>query len=147
MQKGFTLIETLIVIALVMILSISGYFITFPMLKSQIVKNNAELIISQLSLAQTEAYSQLDNQSHGIKLTSGTITRFSGDSFAERDIAKDIITIISDSIVYSGDTECIFTKGSIIPNNQVYISLTSGITTYDLSVTSYGSIQIAKRLP
>jgi len=128
----------MIVIALMMLLATTGYVASLSIIRWQSLLNDTNLITSQIALAQMHAYSQRDGQSHGVKILSNEVVRFTGDSYALRDQELDVVLPRAGSISLTGDTEIVFTEGGLAPIQPFIIILEMGIRTHEISVSSYG---------
>lgn len=144
MPRGFTLIETLVVITLVIMLALMGSVVTLFMLRAQALSSNADLMVSQIAVAQMNAYSQKDDASHGIKIDGNTLTRFTGDSYLTRTATEDVSLEIPVSITLSGDDEVVFSKGGVRPGSASTIQLTSTDEYYVITVSAYGVMEVTK---
>ncbi len=144
MEKGFTLLEMLIVISFTFVLALTGSLVTSAIVRSQSLLDATHLLASQLTLTQIDAYSQLDDQSHGVKIFSDSVVRFTGDSYEMRDVQKDSVISLAPSLTISGDLEIIFAKGELAPTQAASVTLLSGNAFYLITVSSYGTLQLTK---
>ena len=96
-SRGFTLIELLVVVAILGILAAIG-IVAYSGYVNSAKKNSAENIMQQISLAQTERYSDYSSyftQSAGCTPTDATSRQIEkellkGDGIKEKVITKDI---------------------------------------------------------
>jgi len=142
LDKGFSLVETITVIALVLALAGTGYVATISLLRWQSLLNNTNLISSQIVLAQVESYTQVDDASHGVHIADQTVTRFTGDSYLLRDIQKDVTSSLPSTIIASGDTEIVFENGGLVPTQSILLILQIDDRSYDITLSSYGMLQV-----
>jgi len=142
MDKGFSLVETITVIALVLALAGTGYVATISLLRWQSLLNNTNLITSQIALAQVESYTQVDDASHGVYIADQIVTRFTGDSYLLRDTQKDVTFSLPSTIIVSGDTEIVFENGGLIPTQSILLILRIDDRSYDITLSSYGMLQV-----
>lgn len=132
---------------LVLVLATTGYVVTISLLRWQSLLNNTNLITSQITLAQTESYTQVDDQSHGVKISPEMVTRFTGDSYDLRQVAQDVSFSIPSTITIVGDTEILFPNGELSPTQSVQLTLQIGERSYDISVSAYGMVQVTTGNP
>lgn len=123
-QKGFTLIEILIVIVLMALIGFLSSLIYSHIKASNDLQNTLSLAITSATRARTRAQSGDNDSPWGIKFDS-TITVFKGSSFATRDAAFDEVTPIAATISPSGNLEIIFNKLTGYPNVTSTIVITN----------------------
>lgn len=149
-QKGITLLEVIIVIAIVGILVaiVSPQF--SKMKNSQIIKNASSDIVSSLNKAQSQTRASLDSFSYGVHFQSDKIIIFKGINFSANDANNQNINIISPATISNitltnGATSIYFNRLTGLPSGTGMItvsissdaSLTKIIT---ISATGLGSI-------
>ncbi len=134
-SKGFTLLETLLVIALIALIFVAG----MPVYLSLLFRN--DLSIGQNTTASLMRRAQLLSQGvdgdgrWGIKIQSGSITLFKGTSYASRDTSKDEIHELPSSITPSVVQEIVYTKFTGLPS-------TTGILTFTASNNETSTVTI-----
>ena len=144
MSRGFTLIEVIVVIGIMALLAGLGATVSFTYLRGQRLETSAELILSETMRAQTDAYTQADDQAHGVKVLSDRVVRFEGVSYAARITAKDEIDMFPGSLTVSGLSEWAFAAASFYPGTAGTMTLTDGDQSYDLTISSYGVVEVTK---
>ena len=132
MQKGFSIIELLIVLAILMILlAISIPNIT-SLVKNPQVKNTSEEVVNILKLAQNKTLSSDGNSQYGVyfEITASPhqYILFKGSSFATRDTAYDKIYSVPTVIEFStinlgGGNEIVFNRVTGTTQNTGNISV------------------------
>lgn len=133
-KQGFTLIEIMLVIALMII--IGG--ISVPVYQSFQVKN--DLDVTAYTTAQTlrraQALSQAGegDSAWGVHIESGKVTLFKGGSFALRDVSMDESFEISESITTAGVQEIVYSKLTGEP--QSIGNITFGTTNGEMQILS-----------
>jgi prepilin-type N-terminal cleavage/methylation domain-containing protein len=127
-SSGFTLIELLVVIAIIGILSAAGT-ITYSGYVKGAKRNSAENVIQQISLAQTEEYSNT-----GSYYITGGDTSCSADATSTQGIETNLFdgeSIIDDDIDFE---VCIFGTGA-----NYTVSAQDTTSTCVITVTKYGT--------
>ena len=121
-QKGFTLIELGVVVALV----VSSALLLLPVgtnyYKLNLLRNTEQEIISALNQAKAAAMANKNNSSYGIKFDNNlhTYTIFQGDTYSERIVANDQVFLMDPEISISGLDEVVFSRGTgIVPDTTV----------------------------
>ncbi len=109
-QKGFTLLEILLSVALIALLS----GLSVPVYQSFQVKNDLDIasntIAQSARRAQVLAQAVDGDTTWGVHIQSGSITIFKGGSYAGRDTNYDEDFEMPTSITPSGLQEVIFSK-------------------------------------
>ncbi len=132
MEKGFTLIEVLLVVGVLAILLTLAIPVTIDFYKSQQLDTHTQGIIQTLRRAQLKAMSIEEDSSFGVFLTNDNYILFRGNSFATRDAAFDEIFDLPVVItVQDSPKDVVFSKfegkpnaiGSIILSNDGLIQV------------------------
>ena len=144
MPRGFTLIEMVVVIGIMAIVAGLGATVSFTFLRGQRLQSAAEMIMAEALRAQIDAYTQAGDKAHGIKVLSDSVVRFVGSSYAGRTVAQDEVDTFPGSITVSGLSEWDFAAASFYPGTAGTMTLSDGDQSYDLSISSYGLVEIAK---
>lgn len=114
-KKGFTLVELMLVIAIITILA----GVTAPFYSELMNRNELDTAVQAVSagLKRAQVISQaMDyDDGWGVKVDSGAITIFKGNTFATRDTAFDEEVNISTNISVSNTTEFTFDKFTGLP--------------------------------
>lgn len=124
-MKAFTLIEILLSIA------IMGIVFIFSAPIYQSLQNRNDLDIAINGIAQSYRRSQLLSQSvdgdtsWGVKLQSGQIVIFKGNTYVGRDPNFDENIEMPTAIAITGNTETVFTKFTGFPQAASSLTLTS----------------------
>ena len=124
-QRGFTLLETVLSIAIILILA----GLSIPVFYSFQAKNNVDLastmVAQSLRRAQALAEAVSGDATWGVKVATNTITIFQGTSFATRNISFDETLDFSQNLTVSGTSEFVFTKLYGFPQASGTLQLTS----------------------
>lgn len=142
MKNGFTLIELILVIALVAII---GSF-SAPVYTSFISKNNLENktfeIKGVLTKAQNNTISGKQNSNWGVYFLPNQFLLFAGDSYASRNSALDEVHSLPSSVSVSGISEIVFQRPRGQPSATGIITITSQGDGNTISVNSEGVTEI-----
>lgn len=147
MQKGFTLLETMMVISLTMLLAGIGYAVSISFLRSQALVNTTQVIASQIILTQTESYMQNMDELHGVKIFSDRIVHFIGNDYASRDTIHDNVIPNFSPVILTGDSEIVFSPATLAPVSSFDLTLELDDNQYQITVSSYGILEITKGNP
>lgn len=123
-QSGFTLIEVLISLALIMLIMA----ISVPLYQSFQIRNDLSIAINTTAhmLRRAQLLSQaVDIDSWGVYIQNGRLTLFRGPSFASRNPDFDELVELPSISLASGLSEIVFSKFSGKPQTIGTISLTS----------------------
>ena len=142
MRRGFTLVETLIVVSFMMVLAGMGYVVMIGVLRSQSLIGATNLITSQFIVAQADAHMQTGDTPHGVKLFSDHLVRFRGYSYDARDVEYDVDVDLLSSLEITGDDELLFQEGSLAPYAPITTELQIGERTSTITVSAYGWLEI-----
>lgn len=143
-MRGFTLVEILVVIAILMTLfAIGTPFFNSYNSQHILIRTNQE-ILETLRLAQTRSMTGFSNSQHGVHFEEEKFVLFKGVSYnpdADTNVELGISPKISISdISFSGSENAIFTKREGAgTEGSVTLSTSDGIS-YQISVTSVGVV-------
>ncbi|TAK03346.1 prepilin-type N-terminal cleavage/methylation domain-containing protein [Patescibacteria group bacterium] len=145
MPKGFSLVETMITVALLLALVGGGGILSARYLRGRYVRASAETLLSELRAAQGEARAQLGDAAHGVKAFPDRVVRFTGDSYAARASASDVTTALPAAIAIEGADEAVFPKGGVAPASPATFTFSDPHLTVDVAVSAYGLITLTPR--
>lgn len=139
-EKGFTLIEAILVIAILIILGSVGIPVFGTFLERNNLKVAESTIVGALRSAQISAMNNLGDSDWGVWASAGQVVVYKGESYASRDTAFDIVHSTSTSVLYSGINEINFAKTSGLPNTtgDFVLSTTNGVD--NISINEKGKI-------
>lgn len=144
-KNGFTLLETILVVSLMMILAAIGYVVSISYLQMQNILAAPRVLRSEIEAVQLESYIQTDDSAHGLAIVGNTIVSFEGDSYATRDPDHDSQVELPSIASVSGDAEILFVKGSFLPQSAYLVTLSFEEQIFDVSISEYGFIEITQR--
>lgn len=90
--RGFTLVEILVVVALVGFIAALGLMMSFGSLARSGVESERDLVVSLLQAQRSRALSNIHAHSHGVRLEENTIVLFEGDSYDLHDPHNQVIS-------------------------------------------------------
>lgn len=142
-SNGFTLIELIIIVAIVLILGTSSYSFYSRFFLQNEVSNTTDQLSGQIRKAQIYAMSGRQNGNWGVHYTSPTLSLFQGNSYATRNPAFDEVIAINNNVTISGFTEIIFARKTGIPSSTPTITISGGNTEKTLTINTQGITSLA----
>lgn len=110
-QKGFTLIELILVIAIISILMALSASIGSSFLVRNYTQNTVNDLISKLRIAQLNSLLAKKDKEWGVRIQGNQIILFAGTSYTTRDVSVDEVTPYPNTISISpNNSEYVFTK-------------------------------------
>ncbi|MFA4998426.1 MAG: LamG-like jellyroll fold domain-containing protein [Candidatus Paceibacterota bacterium] len=110
MKKGFTFIELMVVITLILISSSLTLPITYNFFRESATRDQARNIESSLRNAQSSAITGKGDSSSGIRFSRASYTVFEGESYESRRSEKDMTLFFPVAVFVSGAREVVFQK-------------------------------------
>lgn len=126
LSQGITLIEVLLVIAIISLLGVSVASVGRRFLVNNYLENKTNELISFLQTAQINAISGKEGSAWGVNVTANQIILFKGDSYATRDASFDLFTSLPNSVNISNQ-EIVFNKVNGNPTNNTSYTITNGV--------------------
>lgn len=157
MQKGFTLVEIILAVALLTVLAVMAtpHLLTFK--KNLDLGNNASELVEILRLAQNRAVGSNYYSQYGVLVDNNLVPNkfilFKGASYAGRDVSFDEAHNLAENfefydIDFGGGNEVVFDKLTGAPQAQGSISLRLKTdTSYTKTVYIYGAGAIGFETP
>ncbi len=108
MQKGFTLVELLIVLAVMGTLFLIVGSISLSSLPSTQLSSEADTVEQTLRRAQAKSISQQADLAWGVHLSSAQMTLFAGSTYVGRNQTYDEVHAFQTGIVKSGLSDVVF---------------------------------------
>lgn len=148
MQRGFSLIEVVLVIALVSLCAGYGMFFSMDSYRSHSFYTDRDALVSLLQHARAESMSNIcggtgctGGLQHGAVVESDRYVLFEGANYSTRDASQDITIERSPLMSATGLTEAIFAVGSgdVATTGTIYLSDASHHES-DISIGSEGQI-------
>jgi prepilin-type N-terminal cleavage/methylation domain-containing protein len=125
-EKGFTLVEIILVVALIAV--IGGMMVIID--PSFIAKNDVEVsgavVTESLRRARILSTGSVDDSRWGVHIDEGSVIVFKGDSFSGRESEFDEVTAVSGDVSFSGINDVVFGKVRGEPSVTGDITVSSG---------------------
>lgn len=138
--KGFTLIELIIILALVSVIAFLSVSFYSRFLLQNEVENTTERLVGQIRKAQLYSMMNKGNSSWGVKVASGNITLFSGGSYATRNSSLDESFTFNNNISILGLSETVFKYRTGTPSAVFTVTISGNNNTKTISINSQGRI-------
>ena len=126
---GFTLIEILVVIGVIVLLFAASYLVTFDTYGKNLLSNEEEKLVSILSKARSRAMNNIDEKDHDVSIESDKYV-LDGDEEIEK----------NENIEITGITSVAFEQLSGKPSETGDIVLDDGIRTETITIYPGGMI-------
>jgi prepilin-type N-terminal cleavage/methylation domain-containing protein len=81
-NKGFTMIEVLISLAILLVIFSLGLFVSFDFYRSYALRSEKSTIISALQKARNQSLNNINQNKHGVHFDTNGYTIFEGSTFA-----------------------------------------------------------------
>jgi prepilin-type N-terminal cleavage/methylation domain-containing protein len=139
-NKGFTLTEILVVIAVIVLIAAISVFSLRSLYISTTIRSGAEEVFGSLSDARSSSLSSQNDSVHSVHFSTTTVTRFEGDTYvdgaAENKVYNFEGRVAATSSIIDDGGVVTFAKITGIP------SATGTIVVYDRDETGSTSVQI-----
>ena len=131
-KKGFTLVEMLLVIAIIMIIVAVATPQLLRMRNLQIIKGSGEDVLAVFNKAHSETLASLNSLQYGVHLQSDKIIMFSGTVYNSNNASNEIIKIVSPATISSislanGGSDIYFSRlsGTASTTGTIVVSISS----------------------
>jgi len=142
LSKGFTLLEVLVVLAIIglLVVILTTSFNSFN--KNQSLQKDTENIVAVLKQARNQTLASKNSNSYGVHFASSTITLFVGNVYDQNSLTNEITylnqnNLISGLSLYGASTSVVFQKLTGETGQYGTINITSGGTSDTKVVTIY----------
>ena len=121
---GFTIIEVVVVIAVLMLLAGLGLWTSLDFYRTYALNSEQSMAVSLLSMARARAMNNVNQSPHGLFITSTEYVLFQGSSYALRNVWYDEKTPIAYVVSLSGIQEVVFAPltGEVITTGDIVLS-------------------------
>lgn len=141
-KPGFTLLEIILTLAVIGIVAAMAMPLVVGIQNRNELDVATHALTSALYRAQMLSIAMEGDSSWGVKLASGTVTVFRGDSYATRSTAHDEGSPISAAVVPSGLSEVVFSKRTGDPQQSGTFTLTSVSVTRSVTLNAKGTFEV-----
>lgn len=138
MRKGFTLIEVLVVIGIIIGLFAIGALVDSSSIGRQSLSSVESTLVSVLQKARSRAMNNIAETSHGVFIDSDKFVLFQGGSYDSGESTNEEISR-SDAVAVTGLDEIIFTPLSGEATDGT-ITLTQGVQSREIEILEDGLI-------
>lgn len=140
-MKGFTLIELILVLAIMLTISVMAPTFYSRFLLQNAVANTTDQMVGSLRKAQIYSMVGKQNSAWSLNYSSNTITVYKGTDFATRNIAFDEKFSVNSNVSVSGMTDINFTRLTGVPTPSTStITISSGTNSDIITVNSQGVV-------
>jgi len=138
-EKGFTLVELLIVLALTSLVSGLSLVLSFGTHRGTVFWDDVELVTNQLYQARAAAIQNKDGQAHGVKIGTKQLITFTGTDY-QSNSASNISFSTDLSPVERPDLMIIFQPVSGATNTPTTFTLSNGLNRSQITINEEGTI-------
>jgi prepilin-type N-terminal cleavage/methylation domain-containing protein len=140
-RKGFTLLEILMVMSIMVIISAVSVGAFFNLREKNLIQKDADSIVSMIEKAKSMSSNRKNDSSYGVKFSSSTVTIFSGQNFTSGNVISkydlEKLVVISAVSLSSNTLELGFNKITGNPNATGTVTLIT--PSYSRVVTIFGT--------
>lgn len=136
---GFTLVELLLVMAMVIIIGTFTSSVGVSYYQSQILHETTDNVLSTLRQAQGYAMSGKNNHAFGVFIQEDSYVLFEGQDYASRLSDEDMVFPINSSLTIYGPSEIVFSELTGVANvaGTLYISFGNRETQINVLPSGY----------
>lgn len=138
---GFTLVELLLVVSLMLIMSAFVFPLGFSFYQTQKLDETGSGIISALRRAQMFAVLGTHDDAFGVTFTEDAYVVFEGPSYLTRTVSQDEVFPLSTLVEIVGLQEVVFAPLSGEPDSSGSITVSSGLHTHTIQIHSNGMVE------
>lgn len=120
---GFTLMEIVVVIAIVTIIVAISTPLYIQVQRFSILSSSREEVFQGIRLAQVSAFTGKHNTNVGIYFQTTAFTLYEGSSYATRTAGSERLFTLPDTVTLSGLSDLNFEKGTGFPSSTGTLTL------------------------
>lgn len=139
-QQGFTFIELILVVAIVIIIGTFSSVFFGRFLIQNAVANTQDQLVGELRKAQLYAMAGRQNGNWGVQFSSNIITLYQGASFATRNSAFDEKFNVNSNILITGFSEVNFARMTGLPSTTGTYTITGTTSSDQVIINSQGVV-------
>lgn len=137
---GFTLIEIVLVMALMFLVGVPSYFIGVSFYQTQVLNETSQGLLSSLRQAQLYASTDNHDSAFGVYIEEGSYIFFEGNSYISRVESEDVVAVIPASVTITAPDEIIFSRLEGSPSYVGEIVMNLGTKERKLIILPSGNI-------
>ena len=146
-KKGFTILETFIVLSITTLLIVIVLPSFQAMRNNQVLKATASEVVSALNEARSQSLSSVDSSEYGIHFESDEIIIFKGTTFSSLDPDNENISITSPASISSinltgGAVDVYFDRLSGAPNKTGTITISVSPFSKIITISATGAVSM-----
>lgn len=111
-RRGFTFIEVILVLAIIMVVGVSSVVFSNNFLIGESLEGTFEVLRSDIRKAQLYSMNGRNGSVWGVALRDGRLVLFIGTGYEYRDSAFDEIFVLPRGVTLSGFDEAVFARES-----------------------------------
>lgn len=138
-QKGFTILELMLVVGMLIVIFSLGFPIAFDFYKNYQLRAEGDKFISLLETTRNSSMINLNQLPHGIYRDNDNFIIFEGNSFAARNQSQDQNFPRAKTISVAGPNEIIFNSLSGQADSSAFV-FNNGIKSFNIYVNQEGQI-------
>lgn len=139
-KRGFTIVEVLIVVAILTIVFGFSLGVGSNFYSSQVLIGERDSVVSLLRNARTRAMNNTNQSSHGVFIDTNQYVAFDGESYAARNQAYDAVFPRSAGVTITGPLEIVFKVMEGTSNVSGTIAVTNGVGNVNIVLNNEGRI-------
>lgn len=140
MKSGFTLIEVMLVVALILVIGIVSAAFYGRFLMQNAVSDATDTLAGALRKTQLYSMEGRRDSAWGVKVSVGQIVVFKGDSYDSRDTAFDEVSNVNSNVELSGMSEVVFSRVTGLPSDTPTVTVSGQGNTKTLTINSQGIV-------
>lgn len=139
-RKGFTLIEILIVIAIIAMLMALGLFLSFDSYRRYNLNAECDIVVGVLERARSRALNNMFESPHGVHFSTSTYTIFIGNFYDSSTSTNETIPANRAVLWTPTSTTDIFFEQLTASTTGGAITLKEGAQSRDITINHEGTI-------
>lgn len=143
MQKGLTLVETLLTILIIVFLAALILPLGLSFYKNQQFQTHSQQILQTLRRAQSKAMAVEEGSSFGVYLTDDNYALFKGDSYSEDDPYNEVFDLPQIITIQDSPRTIVFSKFEGKPSLIGDIIINSNELVQIININEVGRINLA----
>ncbi len=137
-NKGFTLIELVVVFGIISVVGVSGFSVYKVWQNSNKLENGSMVLVASLREARNNAWLGKNDSDWGVKYTNNELIIFSGSNYSNREDSMDIVFDLPIGVLIDGLEELIFYKFTGSPSEILNIKVIYGEKDLEISFNEFG---------